>query len=473
LELWASTPQGGLFTTWKLNNDPNADWAGWSDFLAEVGPLPGAVTAVAVAPLPDGSLELWASTAQGGLFTTWKLNNDPNADWAGWSDFLAEVGPLPGAVTAVAVAPLSNGSLELWASTAQGGLFTTWKLTAQPDADWAGWSDFLAEVGPLPDAVATVAIAPLSDGSLELWASTAQGGLFTTWKLNNDPNADWAGWSDFLAEVGPLPGAVTGVAVAPLSDGSLELWASTAQGGLFTCWKFNNAPDAGWAGWSDFLAEVGPLPGAVITVAVAPLADGRLELWARTVRGGLFTTWKVAVQPDADWAGWSDFLAEALAPIESRFTGTASFSTADTRFTGPFLNEINLTIFFVADGTARVGPFPRIVVGPFGTPLGSNTITITMTGGGKGTFNKASGSLSMPITLHFDHSLAFAGDSDVTFGLTTASSTSPSGAFAMTGIPLNAASGVIALVGASRFRGGFLNGTDCSVMLTGTLVPIP
>jgi hypothetical protein len=373
----------------------------------------------------------------------------------------------------VAVSRLSDGRLELWASTAQGGLFTTWTLTTDPNADWAGGSDFLAEVGPLPGAVTSVAVAPLSDGRLELWASTAQGGLFTTWKLTTDPNADWAGWSDFLAEVGPLPAAVTSVAVASLSDGRLELWASTAQGGLVTTWKLTTDPNADWAGWSDFLAEVGPLPGAVTSVAVASLSDGRLELWASTAQGGLFTTWKLTTDPNADWAGWSDFLAEILATSESAFTGTVSFSTADTRFPGPFLSPLTLTILFVANGTARLGPFPTIVVGPFSTPIGSNTITITKTGGGTGMFNKASGSLSMPITLHFDHSLALAGDSDVTFGLTTASSTSPSGAFALTGLPLGATTGLIVLVGASRFRGGFLGGTDCSVTLTGTFAPIP
>jgi hypothetical protein len=47
--------------------------------------------------------------------------------------------------------------------------------------------------------------------------------LLTTWKVEQDPNADWSGWSDFLAEVGPLPNGVDHLAVAALSDGRLEL----------------------------------------------------------------------------------------------------------------------------------------------------------------------------------------------------------------------------------------------------------
>ena len=61
---------------------------------------------VAVAALPDRRLELWATDNQGGLFTTWKVDTDPNANWSGWSDFLAEVGPLPGGAAQVAVAAL-------------------------------------------------------------------------------------------------------------------------------------------------------------------------------------------------------------------------------------------------------------------------------------------------------------------------------------------------------------------------------
>jgi len=39
--------------------------------------------------------------------------------------------------------------------------------------------------------------------------------------------------------------------------------------------------------------------------------------------------------------------------------------------------------------------------------------------------------------------------------------------------PLNATTGLITLVGASRFRGGFLGGTDCSITVIGTFTPIP
>ena len=313
LQLWVIDDSGGVLSARKAAVDSNADWTDLNDFLLEVGPLPAAAAHVAVAPLSDGRLELWVTLVNGQLFTAWQTQTDPNAAWSGWSDFLAEVGPIAAGVAHVAVAPLSDGRLELWAVDSNGGLFTTWKTQVDANASWSGWSDFLGEVGSVAAGVICVAVAPLSDGRLELWATDSNGGVFTTWKTQVDPNATWTLWSDFLAEVGLLASAVTGVAVAPLQDGRLELWVTTVDGGLFTTWKTQTDPNATWTPWSDFIAEVGPLPARAVDAAVAPLSDGRLELWATDSNGGVSTTWKIGPDPNANWTSWSDFLAEALA----------------------------------------------------------------------------------------------------------------------------------------------------------------
>lgn len=310
LETWAVTPDGRLFSTWKVTTDSRSDWAPWFDFLADRGGLPAAVRQVAMAPLPDGRIESWAVTTNGGVFSTWKTSVDSNADWAPWFDFLAYRGALPAAAEQVAMARLSDGRLESWVVTANGGLFTTWKTTTDPDAEWAPWVDFLAEVGPLPAGVLQVMAASLPDGRLELWAVTRNGGLFSTWKVSTDPNANWAPWVDFLAEVGLLAGGVLQVTATSLPDGRLELWAVTRNGGLFSTWKVDADPNANWAPWVDFFAEAGPLPAPVQQVALAPLSDGRLAGWAVTSTGGVFLTSKLTTDPNAGWAAWANFLVE-------------------------------------------------------------------------------------------------------------------------------------------------------------------
>jgi pimeloyl-ACP methyl ester carboxylesterase len=314
LELWASEG-ASLFTTWQWTTRPGRIWAPWVDFVAEVGTLPGGARQAAVVPLSNGALEFWVVTANGGLFSTWKVSANPDADWAPWFDFIAYRGSLPNGVGVqqVAMAPLSNGAVESWVVTANGGLFSTWKVSADPDADWAPWFDFIAYRGSLPNGVGVqqVAMVPLSNGAVESWVVTTNGGLFSTWKVSADPDAEWAPWFDFLAYRGRLPGGVgvQQVAMVPLSNGAVESWVVTTNGGLFSTWKVSADPDAEWAPWFDFLAYRGGLPGGVQQVAMAPMSDGRVAAWAVTTNGRLFSTWKVGTDPSSDWAPWMDFLA--------------------------------------------------------------------------------------------------------------------------------------------------------------------
>ena len=185
----------------------------------------------------------------------------------------------------VVVAPLSDGRLQLWAIDGLGGVFSSRKVDVGSEADWTDFGEFLTESGPLPGAAAGLAVARLSDGRLQLWVTLANSRLLTTWQTQTDPNIAWTGWIDFLAKVGLLPASVAHVAVAPLSDGRLELWATTANGGLFTTWKNQADPNANWSGWSNFLTEVGSVPAGVSRATVARLQDKRLELWVTTVNG--------------------------------------------------------------------------------------------------------------------------------------------------------------------------------------------
>ena len=82
----------------------------------------------------------------------------------------------------------------------------------------------------------------------------------------------------------------------------------------------------------------------------------------------------------------------------------------------------------------------------------------------------------MPITLYFDQSIDLpfvSEDSDLPLILTTGNATSPRGAFTLAGTLLNPTTGVVTLVGASAFQRGFLNHIDCSVSITGTVLPSP
>lgn len=96
--------------------------------------------------------------------------------------------------------------------------------------------------------------------------------------------------------------AADGIAVAPLPDGSLQLFV-VSKGKLLTAWKTTPDPNSAWTPPTDFSP---PPSGGVIDVAVGRLPDGRLELFI-TGSGGIATSWKQSTQPNAPWANWVPF----------------------------------------------------------------------------------------------------------------------------------------------------------------------
>jgi hypothetical protein len=148
------------------------------------------------------------------------------------------------------------------------------------------------------------------------------------------------------------------------------------------------------------------------------------------------------------------------APLTSTFTGTATMTTTNPNARGPFTSDIRLELSFEDCGsTIRITEFPGISV-TFGTPVGDNTTTVTMPSGGSGRF--AGGRVDVPLSLRFANSIPAAGTSFTDMTLTTG---------AAGGSSLR--DGSITLVGSGRFRGGFLNGSNCNLTVTGTIAPAP
>jgi hypothetical protein len=148
------------------------------------------------------------------------------------------------------------------------------------------------------------------------------------------------------------------------------------------------------------------------------------------------------------------------APLGSTFTGTATMTTTNSNAPGPFISDVRLSLSFEdCRATLRITEFPAISV-TFGTPLGDNTTTVTMPSGGSGAL--ASGRVDIPVSLRFGNSIPAAGTSFADMTLTTGSS----GGSALR-------DGSITLVGSGRFRGGFLNGSNCNLTVRGTISPAP
>jgi hypothetical protein len=165
-----------------------------------------------------------------------------------------------------------------------------------------------------------------------------------------------------------------------------------------------------------------------------------------------------------------------LAPGEltSRFTGTATVRTTDGNAAGPFDVDLDLDLRFSRNRcSVTITRFPRLNLRTKRLPvIGRITVTVTKTGGGSGSFHPVSGTMNIPIILHFHYDTALISDDDANFDLTTGRSVSRNGAFDVTGSPLTQ-EGSISLTGTTRFRNGYLEGKEGSLVITANISPRP
>ena len=164
-------------------------------------------------------------------------------------------------------------------------------------------------------------------------------------------------------------------------------------------------------------------------------------------------------------------------PIASSFSGTATVTT-DRRLKGePFFfpvvtfglsfngprTQSSITVF--ADWTTDTTLAANDLSGPLSFLFGANTTTVRLTSGGNGLYDKPTGTWVLPLLkLRFDHSRVNPlqdEDSDLVIPLSTV------GGSAVT------TAGLVTLSGRAPFSGGWLAGALATLVVTGTLAPVP
>lgn len=157
-----------------------------------------------------------------------------------------------------------------------------------------------------------------------------------------------------------------------------------------------------------------------------------------------------------------DNMPSCPAALTSTFTGSGELTTTNKNATGPFSSNITLAIEFADCRTSiRITNFSPIT-NTSQTQLGQNTSTITMTGGGTGTFDSSTGRLEIPITLGLRNSLQVFGNSTLPLRLAAEGPNKK-----------NAQDGSVTLVGTGTFAGGALNGSQGTVRVSGSFSPRP
>jgi hypothetical protein len=170
-------------------------------------------------------------------------------------------------------------------------------------------------------------------------------------------------------------------------------------------------------------------------------------------------------------------LAECIAsqpnvppPTEAFFSGSSELTTTNGDAPGPFPDSLMFRLNVGGDpARINIETFPALGAG-FDTPAGPGTTTITLIGGGTGTYD--AGKISLPITLHFASTIETpVGDVTDSSDLSMVLSTDPPEGSPVT--PPPGPFGNVTLFGSGTFVGGFFGQKpdQGTLKVTGTIKP--
>ncbi len=151
------------------------------------------------------------------------------------------------------------------------------------------------------------------------------------------------------------------------------------------------------------------------------------------------------------------------------FVGKAVMSTNNSKASGPYVKNVTIKGVFprFCHDALLITDFPPIVVGPYSTPVGDNTTTVTLVEETNSSVDPSTGRVQLTVKLHFHHSLAVAKDSDL---IITLSTDAPGGTRRT---DAGRSPGAIVLVGNGTFIGGYLGDNTCHLQIAGTINPGP
>ncbi len=249
-----------------------------------------------IAPSADGRLEVFVvgtSENTGGI-ALWQLYQiAPAGGWSQWVPHGSAL-PAPRSWNPPRIAASADGRLELFMGFGDGALWHIWQ-TARNNGWTPGWTSHGFPPGTV--GAGGAALARMPDGRLTLFAISATGtSTYALWHI--DQTAPSNGWSGWVSLGGPPTVGLNGLAVAPSADGRLEVFA-ISNGVLWHIWQ---TPGGGWSNWTSHGTPPGsPLYGNAPVLAAN--TQGRLELLAVGRDGALWHIWQAT--PGGGWANWT------------------------------------------------------------------------------------------------------------------------------------------------------------------------
>jgi hypothetical protein len=394
-DLFAIDADANIWHVWQ--NDDAGHWGGLEH-------LDGLGKDVAIVLRDAGHFELFAIGSDDAV---WR-NVQRKTGWGGWES-------LGGSAKRIAASKTKAGRFGLFII---GSDDAVWQRTRTgPNGKFTAWQS-------------------LGGTAKRLAVAEADGGTFRVFAIGSD-DAIWHSGSR-KADWQTLGGTGYAIAVTRAADGKLEVCHVGTDADIY-CARQNGrgARFAAWQSLGGNAARCALNNGSSTRATLVTLApDGRSLGYATTVRG-----------KGAAASGWSDWRSDSGPfPRENSFKGTAQVEIPDLHVSEKRSVELGMR-FEPAHSQATITRFPRLVTKRFHTPFGNSVCTVTLVGGGTGSYDPSTGQIKIPVTLKFDQSLDVPGvEEDTRLDLELRSDREG-------GAPLDAASGRVALAGSGKFGG--------------------
>jgi hypothetical protein len=284
LQVFVSSVDGSL---WSLvqSAPSSSTWAAWVSIGKPTGTT--LTDSAVVTSNADGRLEVFAQAADDALWHVWQTT--PNGTWSSWA---SQGNPSSGGIQgALCVGSSLDGRLELFAIGLDGALWHIWQIVVN-----GGWSTWFSHGKPtgqtFSGSTIPPVIAPQLDGRLDLFIPSLGGNM---WRISQTvPNN---GWSDWISH-GQSGLFTNPPAIAINADGRLELYTPTNEG---VCHIWQEKPNGDWADWFNQIPDSSSGPGLVGgSLALAPSADGRLELFMLGFDKAIWHIWQTQI--NGEWA---------------------------------------------------------------------------------------------------------------------------------------------------------------------------
>ena len=255
---------------------------GWTDFVTVPGSPTDLVSEPAAAVDKDGSVEVFARNADGGI-----VDGSQTSSGFSWND--AAGGSLPGTPAGDPSTVLQpDGDISVFIRLGNGQVDMA-SQKAPNGGGWTGWSSLGGDVSGDPVAYSD------PDGLVDLFAVSASGTLV----------ADYEAYGAFIGwhTLGSSPDGLTDTPL-PLANqnGQTEVFVTTSTGDMDSAWG---------TGGSDSWTWGAPLTGEDLGSGIASSptgyawsTDGHLEIFARLADGDLAHAWQNEPNGETDWSLW-------------------------------------------------------------------------------------------------------------------------------------------------------------------------